>query len=58
MGDVVVCVTHWRAEGKSSGVSVDQRQADVFEVKDGMVVRVTLAYPDKAEALAAVGLAE
>jgi ketosteroid isomerase-like protein len=57
-GDMVVCVTRWRAEGKSSGAAVNQRQADICEIKHGRIVRVTLAYPDKAAALAAVGLSE
>jgi ketosteroid isomerase-like protein len=57
-GDRVVCVTHWRAKGKGSGVAIDLHAADVYEFKDGQVVRVTQGYPDKAAALEAAGLSE
>jgi ketosteroid isomerase-like protein len=54
-GDSVVCVTRWYGRGKASGLVIDQSQADVFELRQGKIVRVTLAYPDKAAALEAVG---
>ena len=52
----VVVVTHWRAKGKESGLVLDQRGAEVYEFEDGKVVRVTMGYLSKAEALRAVGL--
>ena len=51
-------MTRWRAEGKESGVALDQRTADVFEFAEGKVVRVTMGYSNKADALKAVGLEE
>jgi len=57
-GRYVIAVTRWYARGEGSGVLTDVRQVDVFEVEDGRVVRVTLAYPDTPTALKAVGLAE
>jgi ketosteroid isomerase-like protein len=58
VGDCVVTVDHWRAQGKGSGLALDLRTADVYEFKDRHIIRVTQGYPDKAAALAAVGLAE
>ena len=57
-GTHVVCVTRWVGRGSASGVTVDVSQVDVYEVRDGKIVRATLAYPDKATALEAVGLSE
>ncbi|MBA2712242.1 MAG: nuclear transport factor 2 family protein [Rubrobacteraceae bacterium] len=58
VGDCVVCVTHWRAKGKGSGLAVDLHAADVYEFKDGQVIRVTQGYPNKAAAVEAAGLSE
>src|SRR3954453_8854877 len=57
-GDQVVCVTRWVGKGRTSDIAVDVFQVDVYELRDGKVIRVTLAYPDKATALEAVGLSE
>jgi ketosteroid isomerase-like protein len=57
-GDHVVCVTRWTGRGKASDAIVDVSQVDVYEVRQGKVVRAMLAYPDKTTALAAVGLPE
>jgi ketosteroid isomerase-like protein len=57
-GDCVVTVTHWRARGKGTGLQIDLRTSDVFEFADGKIVRATLAYRNKDEALKAVGLAQ
>ena len=57
-GAHVVCPTRWVGKGSASGVAVDVSQVDVYEVRDGKIVRATLAYPDKATALEAVGLSE
>jgi SnoaL-like domain len=57
-GRYVVAVTRWYARGNGSGIVTDVRQADVFEVEEGKVVRVTLAYPDKHAALTVVGSAQ
>ena len=58
VGEHVVCVTRWTGKGKASDVAVDVSQVDVYELREGKVVRATLAYPDKTTALEAVGLRE
>jgi ketosteroid isomerase-like protein len=57
-GDVVVCATHWQGEGKSSGISIDVHQFDLYEFREGSVVRVILGFRSKNEALEAAGLLE
>jgi ketosteroid isomerase-like protein len=57
-GPHVICATRWVGKGSASGVTVDVSQVDVYEVRDGTIVRATLAYPDKATALEAVRLSE
>jgi ketosteroid isomerase-like protein len=57
-GHHVVCVTRWTGKGKASDAAVDVTQVDVYELRDGKIVRATLAYPDKVTALEAVGLRE
>jgi hypothetical protein len=52
----VICDTRWYGTGRESGAGIDIRQADVYEVRSGTLIRVTLGYTDKAEALKAVGL--
>ncbi len=54
-GDNVVCVTRWTGRGKASDAAVDVSQVDVYELRDGKIVRATLAYPDKTTALEAAG---
>ena len=57
-GTHIVCATRWVGRGSASGAAVDVSQVDVYEVRDGKIVRVTLAYPDQATALEAVRLSE
>jgi ketosteroid isomerase-like protein len=57
-GTHIVCATRWVGTGSASGVAVDVSQVDVYEIHDGKIVRATLAYPDKATAIEAVGLSE
>jgi uncharacterized protein len=57
-GDRVVTLTRWRAQGKGSGLALDLRTADVFELAGKRIVRVTMGYTDMAAALEAVGLAD
>jgi ketosteroid isomerase-like protein len=57
-GDAVVCAAHWIGHGKSSGISIDVHQFDVYEFRDAKVVRATLGYRSRAEALEAAGLSE
>jgi ketosteroid isomerase-like protein len=50
-GDFVILRVHWVGIGRESGLSIDTRQYDLFEVRDGMIVRGVLGYPSKEEAL-------
>jgi ketosteroid isomerase-like protein len=54
----VICDARWYATGQRSQTPVDVRQADVYEVRDGKIIGITLGYATKAEALEAVGLQE
>jgi len=57
-GDAVICAVRWSGQGKESGISIDVRQFDTYEFREGKVIRATLGYRSKADALEAVGLAE
>jgi ketosteroid isomerase-like protein len=50
-GDAVIEAVHWQGRGKASGMSIDVRQFDIYEFRDGKVVRATLGLKSKAEAL-------
>ena|SRR5437867_12850993 len=49
-GDAVICATHWVGHGKTSGISVDVHQFDVYEFRDGKIVRASLGHKSKDEA--------
>ena len=55
-GDFVICHVRWHGQGKASGASIDLRQFDVYELRRGQIVRGTLGFKTKAEALEAAGL--
>jgi ketosteroid isomerase-like protein len=57
-GNAVVCKAHWVGRGTTSGMSIDVRQFDVFELRDGTIIRAVLGHKSKGEALEAVGLSE
>jgi ketosteroid isomerase-like protein len=46
----VICDTRWYGKGKGSGMPIEQRVADAYEVKDGKIVRAIMSYPDVAAA--------
>ena len=54
-GDDVVAVTRMRGRGRASGIEVDLKSAQVYEVRDGKIVKVR-QFRERADALAAVGL--
>ena len=53
-GDRVAVLIHLTARGRESSAEVDARYAHVWQLRDGLGVRVD-AYYDRAEALAALG---
>ena len=57
-GDAVIAAAHWQGRGKASGMSIDARQFDVFEFREGRVVRATLGFESKQDALEAAGQSE
>ena len=52
----VACLVHYR--GKAQGLEVDVRAVDLWEVHGSKLVRGTLGFPNRKQALAAVGLSE
>jgi ketosteroid isomerase-like protein len=54
-GQVVVAATRVHGRGRISGMEISQRLIDVFELRDGKVLRIT-EYLDPREALEASGL--
>jgi hypothetical protein len=47
-----------QGRGRASGMSIDIRQFDLYEFRDGMVIRATLGLRSKQEALEAAGVRE
>jgi ketosteroid isomerase-like protein len=56
--NAVICAAHWQGQGKTSGISIDVRQFDLYEFGEGRVVRAVLGFRSKNEALNAAGLSE
>ena len=56
-GDRVLALMKIEGRGKGSGVPVVIHSADLFTVRDGKIASL-VGYPDRAEALEAVGLSE
>jgi uncharacterized protein len=56
VGDRVVAILHTTATGRTSGLELDRRDAQVYELRDGRVVRLDY-FGTEAEALEAVRLA-
>jgi len=54
-GDRVLVLFRTSARGKGSGVEVDARAGDLLTFREGRVAR-WIGYPDRAQALNAVGL--
>jgi ketosteroid isomerase-like protein len=58
VGDAVICAAHWRGRGRASGALTDIRQYDVYELRNGEVIRATLACRSEKEAREAAGIME
>ena len=54
----VVCDTRWHGKGAGSGVPVEVRSADAYEVREGKIARSFGGFLDVASALEAVRLAQ
>ena len=57
-GSTVIGAVHWHGQGKASGVSIDVHQFDAYEFRDGRIIRASLGFRSRAEALEAAGLSE
>ena len=57
-GDIVICAARWLGQGKGSGMVIDTHQFDLYELRGGQIVRASLGFRSKAEALEAAGLKE
>jgi ketosteroid isomerase-like protein len=56
-GSQVVVITHEYAKSERTGMALERRVADVWTLRGGKVVTIE-SYPDRAQALVAVGLAD
>lgn len=52
-GDAVIGEVHWQGRGKASGVSIGGRRFDLYELRDGKIVRAILGFESMDEALEA-----
>jgi ketosteroid isomerase-like protein len=53
--DRVIVVAKMHARGRSSGVEVDRQDALLYELRDGLIIRIDY-FNNKGDALAAAGL--
>jgi ketosteroid isomerase-like protein len=51
--DAVIVKAHWHGIGKTSGMSIDVRQFDLYELEGGRVIRMTLGLKTLGDAQAA-----
>jgi ketosteroid isomerase-like protein len=51
----VICVNRWHGEGKGSGLEVEVRSFDAFDVRDGKIVRSFGGYTSLAAVKHAIG---
>ena len=56
--NAVICAAHWQGQGKTSGISIDVHQFDLYEFREGRVVRAVLGFRSKDAALEAAGQSE
>jgi ketosteroid isomerase-like protein len=56
--EFVICEVRWRGTAKDTGLALDMRMFDVWELRDGVIVKGTMGFRSKEEALEAAGLSE
>ena len=56
--NAVICAAHWQGQGKTSGISIDVNQFDLYEFREGRVIRAILGFRSRSEALEAAGLSD
>ena len=47
----MICAAHWQGQGKTSGISIDVHRFDLYEFRDGRVIRAVVGFRSKNEAL-------
>jgi hypothetical protein len=50
----VILRAHWWGTGRESGLTIDSRQYDLYEVQNRKIVRSVIGYGSREEALEAV----
>jgi ketosteroid isomerase-like protein len=56
-GDRVIVAVHFAGRGRASGIEVDALLYEVYETRDGLIVRMD-EFADRAEAMAAANISE
>jgi ketosteroid isomerase-like protein len=56
--DAVIIKAHWWGTGRESGLSIDSRQYDLYELHEGKIVRSVIGYGSRDKALEAAELSE
>ena len=56
--NAVICAAHWQGQGKASVISIDVHQFDLYEFREGMVVRAVLGFRSKNDALEGAGFGD
>ena len=56
--DAVILKAHWWGTGRESGLTIDSRQYDLYEVKEGKIVRSVIGFGSREEALEAARSSE
>jgi ketosteroid isomerase-like protein len=54
--NAVICAAHWQGQGKASGISIDVHQFDLYEFREGTIIRAILGFRSKKDALEAAAL--
>jgi hypothetical protein len=50
-GNHVLCLTHWVARGRGSGIEIDVRHFDLYEFRGERCIAATLGLQSEREAL-------
>ena len=56
--DHVACVVHYSGTEPRSGMEVDFKSVDIWEIRGGKLLRGKVSFPDRESALRSMGLSE
>ena len=54
----VACVVHYLGKEPRSGMEVDFKSVDIWEIRDGKLIRGKVSFPDRESAVRGMGLSE